>query len=57
MTTNELKKSNIITDITDRLQDDVAFRNLVEKIGGLSESQLERADKLIDLFFRRFFKR
>ena len=49
--TNELKASNTIGDITDRLQNDSVFRNIVCKIDELSESQLNRMDKLIDLFF------
>lgn len=51
-TSSEIKNSNTIADITDKMFKDSTFMEAVELLNKLDQNQLERAKELLQLFFK-----
>lgn len=52
---SEKEKSDVISDITDRMFDDDAFLSVVESLHNLPPEQFNRANSLLNLFFKEAF--
>lgn len=49
-TSEDMKKNDVKVDVVNRLYNDDAFFNLVEKLNALTPAQFERIVKLLNLF-------
>ena len=54
-TSAEIKNSNTLADITDKMFNDSNFMEAVELLNKLDQNQLERAKELLQLFFKEGF--